>query len=71
MKHLIEIGFGVHCEGAQAAGEFTLCGAALDGENGDKQMLETMDPINCPNCIGIIRHCQSVRGNQIKSKRRR
>lgn len=66
MKHLRDIDGDVHCEGAVAAGEFTLCGLALEGERGDAQMTETPAGIDCRNCVAIIEQCKRVRNGEIK-----
>lgn len=50
----------IHAGGA-SGNDYTLCGCALEGENGDTEMDEvTRGRINCPDCIGIIRHCKTI-----------
>lgn len=61
----------VHCEAAIAPGEYTLCGLALEGENGDTPMEETRDLIRCPDCEGIILHCKLVKPAEINKFSRR
>ena len=67
MKYLRDIDGVTHSEGA--AGEFTLCGLAPEGERGDEYMVEVAGPIDCKNCIGIIRHCKSLKKYQINTAR--
>ena len=39
----------------------TLCGAALEGEDGDDEMQEVArGKINCPDCLNTIQHCKSI-----------
>jgi hypothetical protein len=62
----------VHAEGAIASGEYTLCGRALEGVNGDEPMEETRDLIHCPACQAIIAHCKTIKATEIsRSKRSR
>jgi len=61
----------VHCEGAIASGEFTLCGRALEGERGDEQMEITRDLIRCPDCEAIIAHCKIIKPSEINQFSRR
>lgn len=46
--------------GAHGGNDYTLCGAALDGEDGNGQMLRTRRRVTCRECIGIIRYCKSI-----------
>lgn len=61
----------VHCVAAIAAGEFTLCGLALEGERGDTPMQETRDLIRCQDCESIILHCKMVKPAEINKISRR
>ncbi len=56
----------VHAEGAIAARDFTLCGRALEGVNGDQPMTETGDRINCPACQATIVHCKKFQPVEYK-----
>jgi hypothetical protein len=66
MQYLRDIDGVVHCSGAIAVGEFTLCGLSRDGENGDAVMAEVAGPITCYNCIWTIRHCKTIQRRQMK-----
>jgi hypothetical protein len=60
----------VHAAAPGAAG-FTLCGLALEGENGDAPMEETRDLIRCGNCEAIILHCKTIKPSEINKFSRR
>ena len=68
-KHWNEFDGRVHCEEAGGAG-YTLCGAALEGENGNQLMIETAVTINCADCIRIIEHCKRIRPGEYASTKR-
>ena len=73
MKHwrdMEEAGL-IHCQGAIAAGEYTLCGRALEGPDGDREMKLTCDPIDCPSCEAIIAHCKIIKPAEINRSGRR
>jgi hypothetical protein len=53
----------VHADGAIA--DFTLCGRAIEGINGDQPMVETRDLIDCPMCKAIITHCKKMKPSEI------
>ncbi len=41
--------------------DYTLCGMAMEGENGDDVSVEfSQSTINCPGCIRIIEHCRAM-----------
>lgn len=61
----------VHCEAVIAAGEYTLCGFALEGETGDDPMEETRDLINCKSCEAIITYCKRIPPSAINRFSRR
>ena len=61
----------VHAEGAIATGDFTLCGRALEGVNGDEPMEKTNDLIQCPACEAIIAHCKIIKPSEINLLSRR
>lgn len=61
----------VHAVGAIARGEFTLCGRALEGVNGDEPMTETRELIQCPACEAIIAHCKLIKPSEINPRSRR
>lgn len=61
----------VHAQGAIAGGEFTLCGRALEGVNGDEPMTETRELIQCPACEAIIAHCKIIKPTEINQISRR
>lgn len=65
-KHYLETGLVIHCEGIIGAGS-TLCGAALEGVNGDEPMTETHASINCDQCITVINFCRKVRPGEVCS----
>ncbi len=65
MKHIKDVDRVVHCEGADG-NDYTLCGEALEGVNGDTPMVETQEGIDCGRCIGIIQHCRRVGRGEIK-----
>lgn len=67
MKHLRDVDGVIHCVGAVAAGEFSLCGLALEGERGDTPMIEIHKSIDCRNCIATIEHCKSIRNREIRA----
>lgn len=46
--------------GAHEGGDYTLCGAATDGEDGNSHMMRTRRLITCLGCIGIILYCKEV-----------
>lgn len=46
--------------GPSEGGDYTLCGMATDGEDGNTQMLRTRRRITCIRCIGIIHYCKSI-----------
>jgi hypothetical protein len=69
VKYLRDFEGATHLDGATAAGEFTLCGLAQEGERGDQQMVETSGPIDCPTCVGIIRYCKGLKSYQFKSNK--
>lgn len=46
--------------GTHGGNDYTLCGAALDGEDGDSSMMGTRRRITCQECIRIIRYCKSI-----------
>lgn len=58
----------VHADGAIAIGEFTLCGRALEGVNGDEPMTRTSELIQCPMCEAIIAHGKRIRQSAIRKK---
>lgn len=53
----------VHCEGV-TAGDFTLCGFTLDGDQG-RITPTTGCRINCPQCLTIIQYCRSISGRSL------
>lgn len=57
----------VHCIG-MLGGDFALCGAAPEGERGSDTMTETFEPIDCPDCEGVILFCQKVRPGEIRPR---
>jgi len=40
--------------------EYTLCGDALEGVNGDDIAYEYAGRVSCPTCIAIIEHCRKM-----------
>jgi hypothetical protein len=62
MKRLIDTEGVVHSEGADGT-DFTLCGLAPEGGEGDGPvtMPETRKRIDCQSCLGIIRFCKRIR----------
>ncbi len=65
-KHYLETGLIIHSEGSDGC-DYTLCGAALEGVNGDEEMTETHASINCERCIGIIDFCRKIRPGEVCS----
>ena len=59
----------IHCEAAGGA-DYTLCGAALEGENGDQPMVQTYARIDCGQCIGIVAFCLQIRKSEFVSTKR-
>ena len=57
----------VHSEGPDGC-DYTLCGLALEGENGDEPMEETRDRIRCPGCIATINFCKSIKASEINRR---
>lgn len=50
----------LHCE-ASNGDDRTLCGCALEGENGDTPMqLTPRGRINCSDCTQVINFCQTI-----------
>lgn len=62
--HFLENSITVHCDGPGGM-DYTLCGAALEGENGDEQMTETPFKVNCERCISIIDFCMDIKAREI------
>lgn len=52
--------YAVIHSGPSEGGDFTLCGAATDGEDGNTNMLRTRRRITCSRCVAIIRYCKSI-----------
>ena len=55
----------LHCEGVDG-NDFTLCGFTLDGDQGEILDWEG-GRIDCPQCLAIIRFCQSINGRSLPS----
>lgn len=62
-KHYAEA-ITIHCEGPDG-NDYTLCGFALDGEDGDVRLVETHSQITCHQCIRTIEFCRRVRPGEI------
>jgi len=60
----------VHAESAGGV-DYTLCGDALEGENGDTPMELTRDLIRCGRCEAIILHCKMIKPAEINKFSRR
>lgn len=55
----------VHCEGADG-NDYTLCGDALEGVNGDEPMEATWrDPIRCGRCAQIIAFAKKIKSKEV------
>lgn len=55
------------------AGEYTLCGLALEGDcevNKNSPAIETSKKINCKNCIAIINFCKSIKKTEITKEQK-
>lgn len=54
---------------APGGNDYTLCGAALEGERGDSPMEEISDSggrqVTCAECIRIVEHCWRLRKSKI------
>lgn len=47
--------------------DYTLCGAAMDGEDGDNEMSEVArGKIDCERCVRIIRFCKQIPARILK-----
>jgi hypothetical protein len=57
----------VHCDGPDG-NDYTLCGLALEGENGDEPMEETNWRVTCKQCIGTIAYCKAVRSKELQKR---
>jgi hypothetical protein len=55
----------VHC-GPADGNDFTLCGFTLDGDQGEIPEWEG-SRIDCPQCLAVIRFCQSISGRALSS----
>lgn len=69
VKHWREHDGIVHSETAGGL-DYTLCGAALEGQHGDQPMTETATSINCRDCVGIITFCHKIRRGEFVSMAR-
>jgi hypothetical protein len=65
-KHFLEPGLIIHCDGPLGEG-YALCGAAVDGVNGDEAWPETHASINCSHCIKVLDFCRKVRPGEVCS----
>jgi hypothetical protein len=62
IKHYKENGV-VHANGI-SDGEYLLCGQAPEGDDMNPEIdevVKTNEPINCPLCIKIIKHCKRIK----------
>lgn len=59
IKRWLDIENVTHVEGG-TGNDMTLCGLALEGENGDTEMLEITSRINCPDCLHVINHARKI-----------
>lgn len=55
----------VHFEGPDGA-DYFLCGFAPEGEAGNAEPEETRRIVDCPRCIGVIKHCRAIRSTEWK-----
>lgn len=52
--------------------EYTLCGQALEGENGDDQALDVVpQKIGCARCIEMIEFVKSIPNKYHRARKRR
>lgn len=58
----------VHCEAANGQ-DYTLCGFTLDGDMGETVEI-VASKINCPDCVGILRFCETVPKRSISTAER-
>jgi hypothetical protein len=65
-QHVKDIDGVVHSEAADGC-DYTLCGNALEGVNGDTEMVETSAGIDCEQCIRVIEFCKRIRAGEIKA----
>jgi hypothetical protein len=71
MAHWLEHDGRVHAD-APGGMDYTLCGAALEGETGDQPMTETSKRVDCADCVAIIEHCKGIRaGAYVTTQRQR
>lgn len=57
----------IHC-GSVDGTDFTLCGLALEGENGDEPMTKVeRGKVSCLRCCTIIRFCKTVPLSKVES----
>lgn len=64
-KHWIDGAKIIHCNPADGC-DYFLCGAAMDGEDGNGTAKETPRRVNCPECIRIIKFCKTVRARELR-----
>ncbi len=60
LKEETERGPVIHAE-APFGADYTLCGCAPEGENGDEPLvIVNLGKITCPDCLTIIRYCKNI-----------
>jgi len=59
-EHVRERSTGLVHGGTMDGNDYTLCGTAMEGENGDDNMVVTNRRISCGQCIALILHCKSI-----------
>jgi len=64
-KHYAE-GLRIHCDGPDG-NDYTLCGYALEGEDGSSHLETTAASINCDACIRIIEFCRRIRSGELEA----
>ena len=62
----------VHIIGETQGGEFTLCGDSFEIDITEFSveltkggLIETKERINCPDCLGVIKLCKSVKKSEM------
>ena len=57
----------IHCDGYDG-NDYVLCGVAVEGENGDSHMRETIRRVTCPSCISLIQFCKAIPAGRLALK---